>query len=268
MNKIFLTLITIFIVITANGQTETSVYEKGYVHLKNGTVIKGRYIYSSNMEKLQIITGKNTFVFNASEVDFVSKKGSSQGAVENEFAENSPSSSKVFNLTEIGVLIGNPDNSQSAPMVLGSSFNYSFHKKISIGAGVGVEFLKETYLPVTANLMYKFRKTRFTPYAILQAGYQIPLEDSRINYYDLVPNNLSSSSIWPGFWPGTQDRLEAEGGWLLNPAIGLISLSRNGFGISLSVGYRFHRLRYSNSSDYAIDVDYNRVTVKLGLIIN
>jgi hypothetical protein len=269
MNKIYLALFVILLAKAVNGQSVDTFYEKGYVHLKNGTVLKGRYIYSNDMEKLRVVTGKNTWIFEASEVQMISRaRPPRQYAETGEFLESFIKPPRIFSLSEIGILAGNPDNSQSAPLTMGSSLNYTFWKNLSAGAGVGVEFLKETYLPASVNLMYRLRDTRFSPYAILQAGYQIPIEDSRTLYYNVVPDYISSRVIWPGPWPISQTPMTAKGGFLLNPAIGFINYSRSGYGFSMSVGYRFHRLRYSGDYDYNLDVDFNRLSLKLGLIIN
>jgi len=269
MKRILLIVCTLFIVAFAKSQAVTGFYENGYVHLKNGTVLKGRYIYSSDLEKIRVVSGKNTWVFETSEVEMITKNRPSRHfADDSGFKEFTYTPSKIFNLSEVGVLAGNPDNSQSAPFVLGSSLNYNIRNKLSAGAGIGVEFLKETYLPITANLLYKLRETRVTPYAMLQAGYQVPIEGSRTVYYDVVPDYVSSSIIWPGPWPVSQTPMTAKGGFLINPAIGIISHSRSGYGFTMSVGYRFHRLRYSAENDYNLDIDFNRLSVKLGLIIN
>lgn len=269
MRKIGLVICVTLFAMALYGQSHDVFYEKGYVHLKNGTVLKGRYIYSNDMEKIRIISGKNSWVYDAAEVQMVSSsRPVRQYADEVGFPGNSITPPKFFVLSEAGILAGNPDNSQTAPLTLGSSVNYTFYNRLSAGVGAGVEFLKETYLPASLNLMYRFRDTKFSPYAILQAGYQVPLEDSRTLYYNVVPDYVSSRIIWPGPWPVSQTPLQAKGGVLLNPAIGFINYSRSGYGFSMSVGYRFHRLRYSGDNDYNLDVDFNRLSIKLGLIIN
>ena len=267
MNKIIFAVVALLMAITVKSQTVTGFYETGYIHLKNGSVIKGRYIYSADLEKLRVQSGKNTWIFDATEVELISRNRPSRNYNEDEeFKEHTITPPKFFILSEAGILSGNPDNSQPAPLVLGTQLNYTFWKNLSAGAGAGLEFLKETYLPVTANLLCKFRNTSFTPYAVMQAGYQIPLEDSRTLYYDIVPDYVSSRVIWP--WPVTQTPMKAKGGLLFNPAVGFMKHSRSGYGFSLAVGYRFHRLRYSGEGDYNLDVDFNRLSVKLGFIIN
>lgn len=260
-----------FLALSANCQVEGGYYQTGYVFLKNGSVIKGKYIYSLDLSKIQIVNGKNTFVFDASEVESISNKRPDR-QFQGDEADSSQKTippSKFFNITEMGVLAGNPDNDKSAPFILGTSFNYTFWQGLSGGAGVGVEFYQETYLPVSLNLMYKFRQTRFTPFAGIQAGYLLPLEDSRVYYDEVIPDDIYwSSSLWPGNYYYNQTPLEARGGILFNPSVGFISQFPSGYGFSFSIGYRFHRLVYRGEDIYKLDVDYNRLSVKLGLIIN
>lgn len=246
-----------------------SQFERGYIYLKDGSVFKGSYLYSPDMDKIRINSGRNSMVLDASEVEKISKMRPAReyagDDIKEDFTVKPP---RLFNITDAGLLVGNPDNSQSAPLVFGTAMFYNFHGNFSAGAGLGVEFLKETYVPLSLNLMYKLKSARVTPYFNLQAGYQIPVEDSRALYYSVVPDYISSSIIWPGPWPTSQTELEAKGGLLLNPTFGILSFNRFGYGFNMSVGYRFHRLRYSGENDYNLDIDFNRLSVKLGVAIN
>lgn len=298
MNKIILLAFILLPVMGASGQNELGMapvrYERGYVYLKNGSVLKGKYLFSSSLEKVRVISGKNSWIFDAGEVEKITMNrpprifeedgefdsstrvnpvnpvatAAAAAAVIQDKSMTTQVQPKWFNLTELGVLAGNNDNSQPAPLVFGTSFNRRLTKNLSAGAGVGAEFLKETYMPVTANVIYKLRDSGFTPFAMLQAGYQVPIEDSRTAYYKVVPDYISSDIWWPGQWPNTQSDLKAKGGFLVNPSFGLMKQSRQGTGWSLSFGYRFHRLKYTASDDYRLDVDFNRLSVKLGIIIN
>jgi hypothetical protein len=269
MNKIYLLLIVFLFALQASGQyvnAPTFYFEKGYVYLKNGSVLKGKYIYNNSMDKLRVISGKNAWVFNASEVDRVSKSRPFQAPIKDSIPRfDILPTSKWFNITEIGVLVGNGDNSQSAPLIFGTSFDRQVYRNLSAGAGVGVEFLKETYMPVTVNLIYKLRNIRFTPFGMIQAGFQVPVEDSRTLYYKVVPDIYYTSSY---YYYNPQSELKAKGGFLINPTLGFMRQSVHGFGMSLAFGYRFHRLHYTGDNDYRLDIDYNRFSVKLGIILN
>ncbi len=256
MKKLCLFLLAAFLTSVVYAQPE-----KGVVYLKNGSILKGRYHYFDDSGKIKIESAGNTWVFNASEVDTItSRRIARKNEIKQQLANR-----KFYFRTELGVLAGNSENSQSAPLSFSSSLNYYFLPELAAGAGIGVEFFKETYLPVFANLEYKFRNEASTPYLFLKAGYQVPLEESREVYYDVWP--AWSSSIWPGT-AHDYESLDPKGGILLNPGIGYVTMFSPVFGLSFSFGYQFHRLHYTGNKDYALDIDYNRLTVKLGILFN
>ncbi|MGC9354270.1 MAG: hypothetical protein ACP5D9_10555, partial [Mariniphaga sp.] len=156
--------------------------EKGFVYLKNGTILKGKYQYN-DAGKLRVESAGNIWVFDVAEIDSVVGKRAAKLAQ----MENFPQYSRFFYRTELGVLAGNSQNSQSAPMSFTGTVNYLVTPQLSAGVGFGAEFLKESYLPAFVNAEYKLRNSWSSPYFFVKAGYQIPLEDSREIYYDVQP---------------------------------------------------------------------------------
>jgi len=257
MKKLCLVLMTVIIGFSVIAQPQ-----KGYVYLKNGTILKGKYQYTADLSKLQIESAGNLWIFQADEIDRVT---SNKAQLDKTFEEQSLNSPFLLR-TEIGVLAGNSGNSQSAPFSFSSALNYTIIPKISVGAGIGLEFLKETYLPAFVNFEFKLRNSWSTPYVFLKTGYEVPLEESndiygyvQPYYYDYMP--------WP--YPGNYDQnLDTKGGFMINPGIGYQRMFSSGFGMSFAFGYQFHRLSYKGENDYQLDIDYNRLTIKLGVIFN
>ncbi|NCB08755.1 MAG: hypothetical protein EOM73_11380 [Bacteroidia bacterium] len=239
----------------------TAQVEKGSVFLKNGTILKGKFNYFSNDEKLRVESLGNVWVFNAAEIDSVTSARNKRVLGPEVAAHNI----RWFFRTEAGILAGNSENSQSAPFSLTASVNYSISRNFSVGVGTGVEFLKESYLPVFLNAEYRFRKTQSTPYVFLKGGYQVPLEESRTVYNQGYP--IWSSSVGPGYYSSIEN-MDACGGILLNPGIGYMNMFSPGFGMSFAFGYQFHRLHYKGDNDYGLDIDYNRLSLKIGIIFN
>ncbi|HPE76210.1 MAG TPA: hypothetical protein PLC80_08975 [Draconibacterium sp.] len=237
--------------------------QKGYVYLKNGTILKGKYQYSNDSSKLQIESAGNLWIFQSDEVERVSNK---KAQLDETFGEPN-THSRFFLHSELGVLAGNSENSQSAPFSFSASLNYSIIPKLSAGAGIGFEFLKETYLPAFVNIEYKLRNSYSTPYLFLKTGYEIPLEDANPVYnYEIQPFYYDYM-IWPN--PGySSNEMDTKGGFMINPGIGYHRMFSSGFGMSLAFGYQFHRLSYTGENDYQLDIDYNRLTIKLGFIFN
>lgn len=257
MKKLRLFVIAVFMATSVFAQTE-----KGYVYLKNGTILKGKYQFTGDSLKLKIESAGNLWIFNTEEIERVSKN---REQLQENF-EKERFNSPFFFRTEIGALIGNSENSQSAPFSFSTSLNYQVKPLITLGAGAGLEFLKESYLPAFLNFEYKFRNTYSSPYLFLKAGYQVPVEKSRMVYtnYDVYP-------AWSDFWPGPgydNQNLKSKGGILVNPGIGFQRMFSSGFGMSFAFGYQFHRLHYKGENDYGLDIDYNRLTIKLGIIFN
>lgn len=257
MKKLFLLIFAFVLVLPAVSQSE-----KGYVHLKNGTILKGKYIYSEDRQKISVQSAGNLWIFDASEIDSISAHRSSSMQEMNE----AQVTSKMFYRVEVGVLKGNSDNSQNAPFSLTGSVNFQVKPQFSVGLGLGAEFLKESYMPVFANFEYKFRNASSSPYLFLHAGYQVPLESSNQIYYDVYP-------MWYDYMPWNYvvapTDFDCKGGVLINPGIGYQQMFSRNFGMNFAVGYQFHRLNYAaKNSDYELDIDYNRMSIKLGIIFN
>jgi len=257
MKKLCILLLTAFFVFPIFAQPQ-----KGYVYLKNGTILKGKYQYTEDLSKLQIESAGNLWIFQATEIEKVT---SNKAKLTNEFKEpvlNSPFALR----TEIGVLAGNSGNSQTAPFSFSSVLNYTIIPKLSVGAGIGLEFLKEPYLPAFVNIEYKLRNSWSTPYVFLKTGYEVPLEESNQVYYGVQPYYYDYMP-WP--YPNNDNQnLDTRGGFLINTGLGYQRMFSSGFGMSFAFGYQFHRLSYTGENDYQLDIDYNRLTIKLGVIFN
>ena len=253
MKKLCLFFFAIFIAFPVFSQLE-----KGYIHLKNGIVLKGKYQYSD--DKIHIVSAGNLWTFDIAQVDTIMGNHSKSLNLMSDLSTVPP----VFFRVEAGLLIGNSQNSQSAPFSLTGSVNYRFDPRFSLGAGFGAEFFNESYLPVFLNMEYKFSDNFSSPYVFLKGGYEVALEEGRMFYYDYP----MWSSIWPGEYYG-QDNLVAKGGILINPGVGYTHMFSPGFGMSFAVGYQFHRLQYkAEEDDYQLDIDYNRLAVKIGILFN
>jgi hypothetical protein len=174
----------------------------------------------------------------------------------------------LISFTQAGVLAGNSDNVNGAPFIINTSLNYALNRHISAGAGAGVEFFRETHLPVTGNILYQFGTKRLVPFVMLQAGYQVALESKLANdryyYPDFSGNFLVSSQIHPYYYP--PDKLSARGGFMANPSAGIILYTRQGLGFSLAVGYRYQQLNYTAENDYKMHVAYYRLSLQAGII--
>lgn len=180
----------------------------------------------------------------------------------NDTASNAKSQviSGLFNATSIGVLSGSSQNRQAAPFSFQSLLLYQFNEHIAAGAGLGIDFLEETYIPVVADLRYYLRGTRFSPFIFAQTDYSVPSSkkaDQQIinNYY----------SIWPYPYPEPEE-VKPRGGFLLNPGFGVRHMFHNEFGLEISFSYRYQRLNYEYNTDTRLEIDYSRLNIRIGIL--
>ena len=233
--------------------------KKDLVYLKSGGVIKGQLLLN-DLEKVKINSAGNEWVFNAADVDSVSKY-SQYSKIQREKGL----SKDYFFDTSLGVLLGNSGNNQSAPFSFMSSLNFRVYDKFYLGAGMGAEFFDESYMPVFGQFQYKFHDTKFTPFFNLQAGYEVALEDgNRQHYRDLYVSNSS----YDYRASGTTEKLNAEGGFMINPSIGFQRFTSENFGWSFAFGYRYHQLNYSGDNGYKLETNFSRLSLKIGFIFN
>lgn len=247
---ILLLLFSMLMVFAQNGK-------KDMVYLKSGSVIKGDLI-TYDAEMVKISSAGNSWVFNVADVDSV-KRYEKKAKVKFETGK----SMNYFFDTSLGVLIGNSANSHDAPFSFMTSMNYRLMDKLYLGAGLGADFLEESYMPSFGQIQYKFRDTRFTPFVNVQVGYMVPLEDGNHYQNTYYP---SYSSYYPG--PQNNQKLNTEGGMFFNPSIGFQFFSSENFGWFFSFGYRHHQLNYSGENAYKLESNYSRLSLKIGFIFN
>jgi hypothetical protein len=225
--------------------------KKDVIYLKNGSVINGQIVNLSPSGQVKIRTRDNSlWVFESSEIDSLSStSGNGLKQIHKGY----------FNLTEAGISAGNSDNKYTAPFSLMNISGWQFNNRFSVGAGAGIEFFSETYLPVVADFRYYLKRQGLTPFFGIQGGYTFALDKPDLQYV----YNYASNWVMP---VSNTMEMKAKGGLLINPSVGFCTSLNNNLAITFSAGYKVMRHRYSFENDYDIDIDYNRLSIKVGLI--
>ncbi len=162
-----------------------------------------------------------------------------------------------YNITDMGFLIGSPDNSRVAPFSILVVNGVHITKQLGVGLGFGLEFPTGSYMPIVLDTRYYLRDESFSPYFSFSGGYALPLDDD--GYYNY--NYSVSSSVWD-----EEDyNFTAKGGWLLNPGFGFRHLFGENFGVIFQVGYRFQRLHYVGTMEREVFIDHSRLSLKFGI---
>ncbi|HEY5511022.1 MAG TPA: hypothetical protein VIK10_08335 [Prolixibacteraceae bacterium] len=252
--RIYLLLLAVLCSLTLSAQRG----KKDVVYLKNGSILKGTIVLQDPGKLIKLKTkDNNLWVFTFDQIDSLTRP--SPAVI--------PFKTGYFNLTELGVLAGNSSNATRAPFTLTNINSWYFPKGYSAGLGIGVELSNETYLPVVADFRYYFQGRRPLPFISLQAGYSFALGGSYSQTIYAVNDIRVSPMIWPGPIPSyTNDPVSAHGGFLISPAIGIQTPINENFALTFSAGYRWMRHSYGRTDDYRIDIDYRRLTIKVGLL--
>lgn len=251
MNK----FIYLFAFLFVFGSSLAQKNKKEVIYLKNGTVLKGQQTPVDD-DKVVVQSGKNLWVFNYSEIDTITSKPIS-GAFENE-------NPGYFLKASAGILAGSSNNSKPTPFSFDASINFRMLPKWYMGVGAGIDFLDESYMPVFGNLEFHFRESRFTPFIALQGGYMIPLDDEVYSgggvYYDYMP--------WSSSYYYNPVSLESKGGLMVNPSFGFVSQLNSNLGLMLAFGYRYHEVNFKGDNHYQLDREYNRLSIRMGILFN
>jgi hypothetical protein len=231
------------------------------VYLKDGSIVRGTIVLEAPNKLIKLKTADNSlWVFKLDQIDSITGPRPVSVRI--------PDKTGYFNLTEMGFLLGNYSNATRAPFTLMNINGWYFENGISTGLGVGAELSKESYLPVVADFRYYFKDKRPVPFLSLQAGYSFALGGSYAQTVYAVNDIRVSPLIYPGPVPPiTNGSIDGRGGFLINPAIGLQSPLTENLALTISAGYRWMRHSYYRKSDnYKLDVDYNRLSLKIGLL--
>ncbi len=228
------------------------------VYLKNGSILRGTIVLQDPGKLIKLKTSDNSlWVFKMDQIDSITRP----------IKVIVPLKNGYFNLTELGFLAGNFSNATRAPFSMININSWKFSNGMTTGIGVGVEFSNETYLPVVADIRYYLREKRPLPFVSFQAGYSFPLGGSYAQTMYAINDLRVSPMIYPGPIPTTaNDPLSAKGGFLLNPGIGIQAPLNENLSMTFSMGYRWMRYRYSRPDDYKLDIDFNRLSLKIGLL--
>lgn len=170
---------------------------------------------------------------------------------------------KVYNFKEegfyyagrINVISGNDGNRANGVFGLGASVSsgYKFNRFLSLGAGVGYDkFIwdsGENLLPVFAEVSGYLNQTNTSLFYNIQTGYSFAFKD---NDYLLV---------------------DAKGGFMIFPSLGVRWNNAGSHSMTLSVGYKFqnaeftYRNQWNANERFEHDVLFKRLTVSLGILI-
>ncbi len=231
------------------------------LYLKDGSIIRGRLISYEATGKVRIeIIGENVLVFDTEDI---ARRAFEAKPTENRSRmERLPVKYKYrgyYNLTQLGMLLHNPNNSQYNPQESPQSFNlqmingYRFNRFVQTGLGLGLNFFQRGYtLPIFAELRGDILKSEITPHYYFSGGYSIPLYNGDDLYWE-------------------EANPEIVGGLLADAGVGVKINTPGQVSWVLTAGYRIQQSehRYTDPWSQARIVEaytHRRLSVQLGMM--
>lgn len=231
------------------------------LYLKDGSIIRGRLISYEATGKVRVeIIGKNVLVFDAEDV--ARRTFEARPKEKRNRMERLPVNYKYrgyYNLTQLGMLLHNPNNWRYTQQESPQSFNlqmvngYRFNRFVQTGLGLGLSFFQRGYtMPIFAELRGDILKSEITPHYYFSGGYSIPLYNG---------DDLYSEDANP----------EIVGGLLADVGVGIKVNTPGQVSWVLTAGYRIQQSehRYIDPWSLARVVEsytHRRLSVQLGMM--
>jgi hypothetical protein len=121
---------------------------------------------------------------------------------------------------------------------------YNLTERWVVGAGTGLSFYEKMLIPLYADVRFQLGRTRkITPYAEIGVGYSFAVEG------------------------------DANGGFFMNPSIGIRYPLKNKMELQFSIGYELQELERLKkqtdsyfSKEFSEKLSHHAISIKLGLI--
>lgn len=209
-----------------------SQVKNNILYLKDGSVIKGN-IVSNNPENIAIKTFHgNIFIYDQEDVQEIKNKHN-----------------RYINYTSAGILIGSALNEKPAPFSALTEHNYQFMDYFAVGGVIGIELLKETIVPLGANVKIYFPLQSRTLFIGGSAGHSFSVDKPANDYY--VQNTY--------------------GGTFANAETGVIIPLNSNNSVFFALGFRYNELKYKYEDWWYGNVDrtyyLKRLSMRFGLAL-
>lgn len=238
-------IIALFVFIaTSNsfGQSKEDV-----VYLNNGSIFRGKVVENVTGVRTSIeILGHNLIVIPDSAIKMILIDQKLQTREKQNFGSPVEMNANVN-------FYGGSDNSNSGGITFVTS--YRFPCRLSVGAGIGMEWFEHQQIPFMADVKYYFLQGSWTPFVYAQGGYAVPMTKKT-----------------DGDWS------EYHGGWLVGSGGGMRFNFTKRNALVFSFGYRYQKTKtLVNSYPWMSSIpqyettrydEYNRLAFSFGFLFN
>ena len=145
------------------------------VYLNNGSIFRGKVVENVTGVRTSIeILGHNLIVIPDSAIKMILMDQKLQTREKENFGSPVEMNAGVN-------FYGGSDNSNSGGITFITSYRFPF--RLSVGAGVGMEWFEHQQIPFMAETKYYFLKGSWSPFVYAQGGYALPMTKKTDDYY-------------------------------------------------------------------------------------
>ena len=248
---------TFAFLIAMTGLTHAQTTFQDVVHLKNGTVYRGKIMEQHADSTLKIeIAGGSVIAVSPAELSAIEFKvpydpqilaSASVGTTEEKPDHG------YFNVTNIGLMPGTSygyyTTSSSVGFTIETINGYRWNPWFLTGAGLGLDIIQVPMVQLFGDARYEILKKRATPFVYLDAGYGIPIAQANEDAY----YNISY-----------------KGGFAWGTGVGMRFNFRNEGAFLISAGYKSEKRTETTSYQYddseiVSELSFKRLAIKVGL---
>ncbi|NOQ26240.1 MAG: hypothetical protein GQ564_12825 [Bacteroidales bacterium] len=247
---ITLYLFSIILFVPKISQAQEKLHD--VVYLNNGSILHGEIIEIQVNESITIISNcGDRWVVNQNDIMRIAKEPLSNEIKKDSNEYISCKTKGYYSNINIGFMLSGEMESIFPSLSLMFLNGYQFDWGLALGAGVGIDLIDETYMPLVADIRYSFKDSKLSHFVFFQGGYAMPLESP-----DPYDYNYSDSNP------------ESKGGYIINPGIGLKLKLNDNNAFSFAIGYKYMQVKheYIEYSGQKINrtSEYNRITLGIG----
>ncbi|OFX89014.1 MAG: hypothetical protein A2W99_02595 [Bacteroidetes bacterium GWF2_33_16] len=242
-----------FLFVTVSVQTFAQKGQQDAVYLKNGSIINGKIIQIKVNESITIVNNcGDTWVIPAADIDRIDKIDLAFKEKKIKDTLTIPRTFKYagfYSTVHLNFLKGSMEDTPIPTPSILLTAGYQFGWGLNIGAGVGIDLMEESYMPVVIDFRYVFRDSKVSPYIYLNGGYTFALQDPDPEedyfYYD----------YYSSYYPYNERDIKAYGGIVINPGIGFKFNISNKNAFLLNLGYKFIQAEQSYTDWNGQEID-------------
>jgi sRNA-binding regulator protein Hfq len=252
-SAIFIILSIYFTVLFVPEKSQAQEKQQDVIYLNNGSILHGEIVEIIANESITLISNSgDKWVINQSDIKRIERVPILNVLKNDSIEAISYLRNGFYSNINIGFLLSGNMESLFPSLSLMFLNGYQFDSGLALGAGLGIDLINESYLPIIGDIRYSFKDSKFSQFVYFQGGYAMTLGKPDTYDFDYYESDL-----------------ESKGGFIINPGIGLKLNFTQKNALSFAFGYKYMQVKHEYIEEFSGQkikrtTEYNRVTLGIG----